>query len=232
MEGNNQHSYCIYYITTDRYVNYAPNFFKSLHNFMPNDLKTVIWLSDNFIDVETDDKIDVLKKNILDMPWPLVTLLKMHYITDNRINGYDGYFYFNGNAVIEEMSQETQDLLYNSIRNNLFIATNHACAPLDTSYSQGGFFGGGYETFFSICQEVVDEINYLLKKNTIPTWHDETTLNNVLKKHDNVLREAFFCNDNSLYKEEYRDMLNKCNHIFIGLTFGGFKKDKTIESSD
>ena len=163
------------------------------------------------------------------MPWPLVTLLKMHYIYDNKINGYDGYFYFNADAYIENMQPEIIDLISHSCDNNFFITTAHGCYPLDLNYSQGGFFGGSYNIFFKVCNLVVEEINELLRQNIILEWHDETALNNILNNEINnikIIRYGFMYDERSLCSEEYVNMIKNAKYLFIKIRTREFKKQK------
>ncbi len=223
--------YCIYYITTGVYINNAIDFFKSLHNFMPNDSKTVIWLSDNFINIDINDKnIDIIHKNILDMPWPLVTLLKMHYIYDNKINGYDGYFFFNANSKFINMSPLLINNIVTNLSQNKLITTNHSCYPLtyNKQYSQACFFGGNYNVFFNLCKLVTEKMNNILKQANavIPLYYDEPVFNDIINDlHIPKYQQGFCLNVDILKINNIKDIYNNYPHTFIIMTMKN-KKEK------
>lgn len=221
--------YCIYYITTGSYTNYAENFFNSLVHFMPGCKKTVVWLSDNFKVYRFPKDITVKQIGILDMPWPLVTLLKMHYIINNRIDGYDGYFYFNANAeIFDEENNKPFNIINDALENGKFIGTKHLFCIEDKTikYVQACFFGGNEDKFFKVCEDVVKLVDEKLRNNIILDWHDETALNIVLKDEvDEMCLEQFGLSFEKLYA------LNEFDTVFFKVIHNMFKKDKTKKNA-
>lgn len=224
--------YLIYYITTGVYVQNAKLFFETIDNFMPNDNKDIIWFSDNFIDIVKHDNINVIKQNILDMPWPLVTMLKMHYIKDNKLFGYDGYFYFNANSKFIKMKESTIVNFKNALNENKIICTEHTCRfenPIKdnydySDYAQACFFGGNYDTFFNVCEYAAKYMNEMLLKGIIPEFHDESCYLKALEDLKiNRLQNHYGINIDIWGGYEY--ILDKYPDIFILLhqTYKKFK---------
>lgn len=227
--------YLIYYITTNTYINYADTFFTSLSNFMPNNLIDVIWLSDNFISIQQNNNINIIQKYIVDMPWPLVTLLKMHYIYNNKLSAYDGYFYFNANSIIHKMSDNAINIINDSLKNNKFICSYHSFHPLsqfhdNKLYCQAGFFGGNYQVFYDICNKCVNKINDYLQTRYIPKYHDETVLNEVISELSSTYSDDILTFKGFMKFYDLKDInINNDPYYFIELGNGQYKKYKTYQ---
>jgi len=72
----------IFYLATSVYKNYFDNFFKTVNNLFPEDEKELILVSDGFQELNNTEKngIKIKVKEIIDLPYPLITANKFQMI--------------------------------------------------------------------------------------------------------------------------------------------------------
>ena len=184
----------IYYIATGPYVKFFDKFIDSVKNFLPNDKKTVVLLTDSKENIVGGDDIFIKQHYIQHFCWPIVTLFKMKYILDYFVDDCDYAFYINSNSYCKDgLSLDLKKNMtfakhycndgkqYNDYNKHQlkesesFIDYNNL--PSDIRYCQGAFFGGKPSYLKTFCIEIYEMIQKDLEKNIIPTWHDESYLN-------------------------------------------------------
>jgi hypothetical protein len=69
-------------------------------------------------------------------------------------------------------------------------APTYISAEEGTGYFAGGFFGGTYENFVRVCQEIAENIEADLRAEVpyIALWHDESHLNRYFVSHPPTIR--------------------------------------------
>lgn len=186
----------IYYIATGDYKRLFPDFLKSLHNFFPNNQKTLKVISDGLEEFngykENNLEVSVCPR-INDYPWPIVTLYKMWHILTNFDELYNYSCYFNGNATINSHSENVFDLNKITVSYHSFNSKNKTYDPwpyininknssayLENKtyeYIQGGFFFGPSNLIKKMCEEVMELVKYDTARHIFAQWHDESYLN-------------------------------------------------------
>ena len=200
----------VYYIATDKYINFFSQFLNSLKLFFPNVKKKVILITDdekNYIDIKTIGNIEIKKEHIDHHFWPIPTLFKMFYIQKFFAYDCDYHFYCNANMnFLNEfeindsfdmcfMGHYLNDRLpFYTINygncNNCIVPPNWAKChiskeeiPKEAKYCQAGFFGGKSDNVLHLLKSINEMLKDDLKHNIIPIWHDETYLNKYLLKY-------------------------------------------------
>lgn len=184
----------IYYIATGAYNTGFEGFLKKINTFYPQFRKTIILLSDELS--EYDNKIingcKIEFHRICGYPWPIVTLFKMQYILEHK-GDYDYCCYCNADVEFNENFNKYENIdltrftasKHNWMNDNFQSLPLHLDNPNSTSYigdhvydyANGCFFIGNAETFYRMCEDVINMMNVDIKNNIIPKWHDETYLN-------------------------------------------------------
>lgn len=187
----------IYYIATGVYKNNFNEFLSSIENFFYGYKKHIILLSDGLGEYDNykNGNVTIEHHYIDDMPWPIVTLFKFHYLLKYKVND-DYIFYINSNAIINpnklvdwfnpNMITLTKHYSYRFG----FLTTYELLTPSDDNpnsqayignitytYCQGGFFGGPTKKVYDMCEEIIKLIDVDLNNNIIAKWHDESYLN-------------------------------------------------------
>lgn len=191
----------IYYIATSNYKEGFKYFKQNLEYFYPDMRKTVIVLSDGLMEWNnvTEGYITYKVYPILHMPWPLVSLLKMNYILEHKID-CDYACYLNANLQInKDYDYSSPNVDLSKLNCTLHVAcasTDTTVEPLDGNkfawainkasvayiedpytYVQAGFFIGASDIVYSMCESVSKMVEIDLRRNIIPQWHDESYLN-------------------------------------------------------
>lgn len=166
----------IIYISTGIYNDNYNDFYNSINNFLPNIEKKVLSISD------ISHKADY-QYIISDGPWPIVALLKFHYIYEALktidLTDITYIFYINADGRFLEKTNEYNNKFINIMNNNDLIFMNHALndTPTYKNYIHAAFFGGNTKAFLELC-EIHNERTYNnLHLNFIPKFHDETVVN-------------------------------------------------------
>ena len=189
----------IYFIATGPYKVQIEGFLDSIVNFRPNYNKHVVLITDddgnyyrNYLTIE--------HHHIEDAPWPIITLLKMWYISKYKVE-CDEVYYFNANARVFKDIPSC---------NNEIILTNHPCSEscnidnlgflkleddnpnslsyiglIPYTYVSAAFFGGDSKLVYEMCDTISQWVEDDLCRGVIPKWHDESYLNKycLLNKH-------------------------------------------------
>lgn len=180
----------VYYIATGSYKVYIDGFIRGIQNFRMNNSKKIILLVDEFVDISSYD-IEIEQHIISDAPWPIVTLLKMWYISKYS-EDFEEVYYFNANAqVIRDIPNCGDKMLCTRHSFHQNILDGHYFLSIeddnpkslsyiglhDYDYVQAGFFGGKAEIVYKMCEDVSKWTESDLKRGVIPKWHDESYLN-------------------------------------------------------
>lgn len=181
------------YIATNRYINYFLNQYQTLLNFCPNLNKNIIVLTDNIekileIKDKYEDKKCLIKyiKYINHLPWPLITLLKMHYIYD-VYDLCDDYIVFANTNLIFDKNYIDNNYIYNDKISLSFMGTTkheyfnlwNKINPYDENlhYVIGTFFAGPKDKMKEFLIQSIKYINNKLINNIIENKHDESIIN-------------------------------------------------------
>lgn len=214
------------YICTGVYKNMFDGFVKSLPNLGYNDDVTydVRVLTDDInFDVKQyeTDKIKIHEYYITHLPWPLITLLKMHYINNFVNEDVDAIFYCNCNFRFYRIEHIDAGIL----RNGKMKLCNVPCQGwaqenyYDSSliYCHGCMFYGDPKAMKYFCDFVIHDTNErLLNDNEILIKHDESEIN-MFTKHikDCNLNAAEIYEIYSLFEFGYLDYNVHRNGDFI-----------------
>lgn len=225
----------IYYIATSNYKMGFEHFKKNLHYFFPQFKKTVIVISDGLNEWNDVEENGILYKvhHIQHFCWPIITLFKMKYIFDFKIEA-DYACYFNGNLQCNfDYNYENSNIDFNKLNVSVHafssdsdeydgyrfgITDVNSIAYINRPYKyiQGGFFFGPSNIVYNMCKEVSEMCEIDLKKNIIPQWHDESYLNKWCVQNSNVVNKNKFMT----HKEFNKD--------YIVRLVDTFKKDRYL----
>ena len=192
----------IYYIATSNYKMGFEHFNKNISKLYPNFRKTVIILSDGLEEWNNVvvDNVTYKVYHIDHFPWPIITLFKMKYIYDHRID-CDYVCYFNCDLQYNpnyDTSLNKIDLSKLNVSRHFYtdpnleydneifenVATNsQAYINHSYKYVNGGLFIGPSDIVYDMCKDVSEMCEIDLKNNIIPQWHDESYLNKWVQSH-------------------------------------------------
>ena len=171
-------------------------------NFLIDCKKEFYVFTDSEDIVDSEDIHKVFQK---DMGWPLNTMKRFHLFRElkEELKDFNYIFFVNGNAKFEYpitsgIILKDKDIIavehpafhYKKIQNAPFEnrKESRAFVPDERKrvYVQGAFFGGRYNAFFKMIEELDDLTEKDLKENIIALWHDESFLNYYVAYHDNI----------------------------------------------
>jgi hypothetical protein len=146
-----------------------------------------------FLFTDNDKQISGINRYFINnLPWPLTTLLRFHYINQisDSLKTYDFIYYIDSDCEIVDIIDEnifpndsglvgvehpwqnnSQDFFENNKDSKSFYINNKTC------YYQGCLFGGTPKEFLKMVFELDVNIKIDLKNNIISKWHDESHLN-------------------------------------------------------
>ena len=156
------------------------------------------------------------------MPWPSVTLFKLHFINNFVNDNYDLMFYFNANAMTKPMLEIPNELLDNNCDFYFYTPKDDPGRfknwgtqdnPYDENlpYVQGTVFAGRKKGMLHCCNYIMNHINNLLLNFTIEEKHDESAMNHYLVH----LTKTNEINYNVLKLSEIIDFLSWETHKII-----------------
>lgn len=197
----------IYYYATSVYKDYFNDFYNSLENFFPGIEKKV--------HLFTDDEENLYKTNkniewhhLNHYPWPIVSLYKMWRTLQNLDTSCDLHFHFNSNIIF---SKDVDYSKMMSVINDgkLIVARHYNYAPTENPFNKallyihGGIWGGNLQIVEKMCNEhsiLLDR--YINGNHIIPTWHDETIINQWYAYNPNLVEVIDF-HDYGIIREKY-----------------------------
>lgn len=210
----------IYYIATSNYKTGFKHFKQNLHYFFPQFKKSVIIISDGLKEWDGVEENGITYKvqNIQHFCWPIITLFKMKYIFDFKVES-DYACYFNGNLQcnvnydftnsnidfnklnVSVHASSNDDIIYdnNNFENVSINSLAHITEPY--KYIQGGFFFGPSSIVYKMCQDVSKMCEMDLKNNIIPQWHDESYLNKWCVDNKHLVNKQRFMSLNTFQKD-------------------------------
>jgi hypothetical protein len=211
----------IYFIATSNYQNGFTFFKENLNTFFPNFRKTVIILSDGLTEWNNveEDNITYKVYHIDHFCWPIITLFKMKYILDYRID-CDYVCYCNANLQFNIHYNYDNDTIFDLTKLNV---SHHACAynndmfdgyifcenKMSPTYKEfvkesetyidhpykyvhAAFFMGPSDIVYKMCNDIATSVEIDLRKNIIPLYHDETYLNKWVDTHPDLIHRGKF----------------------------------------
>lgn len=111
----------VYWLGTGIYKGYFNNFIESINNFFPKKKLILKIISDGLDEYEgyhTDHILDTNIIHIPDMPYPLVTLLKLQWISWNMKDDRFYYFwYFDSDTVFIKKDDDIWDMIFDIQKN-------------------------------------------------------------------------------------------------------------------
>lgn len=186
----------IYYIATSNYKDGFDTFRKSIKYFMPNVEKTIIVLSDGLqeFNLINSENVNIIVHKIEHLPWPLITLLKFHYIYKYKSENFDYICYcnadlqFNTNCFNYHFNENKINLCAHVNSHNFEVIDDfkfeynknkNSMSYIENSYKycMGGFIYGPNRLFIDMCKDIINMIDKDLLNNIIAERHDESYLN-------------------------------------------------------
>lgn len=182
----------IIYIATDKYIDLFDQFYKSVLQLRGD--KNLILITNSDTDFVQNENCPIQKIYINHLPWPLITLLKFHYIYNVLDNCGEYVLYANSNFLFNRDFQiEEDDQLHFSYVDTKFYNSQYGFWPSMNEFDRslkhvlGGFFYAKKELLKDVCESIISDINEKLMKRIIYPMHDETALNLYYSEHkDNV----------------------------------------------
>ena len=185
---------CILNIATNKYIQFVEQLLESVEeNFLNgHDISALVFTDHEIEEVSDNVKISQIEHQ----PWPVPTLKRYHYFTQEKdyISQFDYCFYMDVDMRIEGKVGE-------EIFGDL-VATQHPGfwwkdkeqfsyerRPQSTAYVPGGegkmYYAGGFnggkpEHFLKMSQTIVDNVEKDWEKGLIAVWHDESHMNRYL----------------------------------------------------
>lgn len=187
---NKKYKFLYVYICTGVYKKMFDGFVKSLNDFCYEDdvIHEVKLLTDDvnfeYQSYETD-KIKIHPYYITHLPWPLITLLKFHYINNFVDYDCDAIFYCNGNFRFHSIAQMDKKLLTNGKLKCINVSNTHGYGGWQEFnkykpsllHSGGTFIWGPPKAFKDICEFIIRDTDVRLLNNEILPKHDEDEIN-------------------------------------------------------
>ena len=176
-------------IATGKYYDsYIPQLYKSMVNHVALDFD-FLCLTDN----KTNLIENVIHKYMPFLPFPFSTLMRYHYILENKkiLSKYNYVFYIDsdmkfvntvGNDILSKSvcvlhpgyyCKDKKEFAYEKNEKSLAYVKEEE----GTKYYQGCFQGGEYSDFINMVERLNINITKDLNKNIIAEWHDESHMN-------------------------------------------------------
>lgn len=207
----------IVYMATSVYKNYFDNFLNSLKFLFPEDNKTLIVISDGLFEYNEKviDNIRIYVKDVVDLPFPILTGFKLRFVTKYTQNfNFDYIMYFDSDTIIFEKSIEFWENLKNKMNTGKLLMTLHphylyypnlnfydpfivynkkseAFIELDDinskkCYIMSSFIGGTYDIIKYFDEKVYNMAEKDIGKlRWMPQYPDEAYLNKLYLYYDN-----------------------------------------------
>ena len=172
----------IIYIGTGSYMTMFETFYDSVCRI--DGEKNLVLITDCTEKIESRPECPIISQRYINhLPWPLITLLKFHYIESVLDVCGDTVLYANGNFIFNEFPKfEDNDKL-----NLSYMDTEKykECStwPSVNEYNDkmrhvlGGFFYAKKERMRDVCNDIIWNINSDLYFHRIDAIHDESALN-------------------------------------------------------
>jgi hypothetical protein len=116
----------VFYIATGVYASYFDNFITTIKNFFPGTSKYIHVLTD--VDLETengDENIHVEVNKIINLPYPIIGLLKTTYINHYLTDEMEYVFYFDADTIFLKKNNEYWDELKETINKGEILMSIH-----------------------------------------------------------------------------------------------------------
>ena len=203
----------IFYIATGVYTEYFGLFLETLPMFFPGVKKRVHVVSDLLQDYNgySKDGIDINVIYQLDLPYPIIPLLKTHFIKHYMPEDSECVFYVDADTVFLEKPKEYWGVLENNLNEYDLLLSRHpgnhypeyeikefseAYFPKDKFYFSliASFYGGKKNAILKYCDAVEEKIKNDLtyhvdnhQEHYIPSLFDQDYMNKI------VYEDTFSC---------------------------------------
>ena len=202
----------IFYIATGVYTTYFDNFLCTVHNFLPSYNKRIHVISDGLKEYngynENGISINVIFQ--MDLPYPIIPLLKSKFISYNLTDDMKYVFYFDADTIFLEKDDEYWEIFIKDIDNGNFLLSNHpgnyyrTYSIPDTSkaFIAPGFFyytiissfyGGSIDGMKKICEKELSMISSDLTSHVnghqshyIPPLFDQDYVNKIADESNDM----------------------------------------------
>lgn len=199
----------ILYICTGPYCLFWKDFYKSFeHKFLPN-YEKIFYVFTDSLKIFGEENSNVKKYNIMNQPWPLITLLRFSTFLsiEEELKKCDYLMFSNANMICNDIIKEEEFLPREEKKEKLFVVSHPGYfkkriidVPFERNkkslayipwncgknYVIGAMFGGTTDEFIKMSKVLKERIEDDLKKNIIARWHDESHLNRYIIGKKNV----------------------------------------------
>lgn len=203
----------IFYIATGVYFEYFGEFLRTLPNFFPGVKKRVHIISDKMKEYDgyNDGTIEVNVIYQLDMPYPIIPLLKTLFVKAYMPEDAEYIFYFDADTIFMEKSPEYWVWLASEVERGEILAANHPGNLRPDNYLVNyestayvpqtalrfsliaSFWGGRKDKILKFCDQMNEKIRADLtfhKDNApghyIPPLFDQDYMNRVVQDSDGL----------------------------------------------
>lgn len=118
----------IVYMATSVYKAYFDNFLSTVYNLFPNDERTLFVISDGLSEFDNVNfrGTTIYVKNIIDLPYPIITACKLRYLTEfTKDYDLDYILYFDADSIIFEKPNSFWEWFKNELDSNKLIMSRH-----------------------------------------------------------------------------------------------------------
>ena len=186
------------YICTGVYTRMFDGFVKSLDDFCYEDdvIHEIKLLTD---DIDFDyqkyetDRIKIHPYYITHLPWPLITLLKFHYINNFVDCDCDAIFYCNCNFRFNRIPKMDKELLTNGKLKCINFHIRGWCKinkfKRSLTHANGTMIWGSPKSMKDICDFIIKDTDGRLLDTEIYPKHDEDEINQYTKYIDDIIED-------------------------------------------
>jgi hypothetical protein len=199
------------YIATGKYLTFFDSFKESyIENFCVGEgfNRDILLLTNSKYETPIHDRGTIIyQRSIEQLPWPMNTLLRYHYMNRHRelLSSYDYVYFFNANTkILKPISSKDlgnkgtvvshyafhkspiYDFPYCRVQNSKAFVDHEEWKM--QNYVMGGFNGFSKEILPRVIDTITEWIDTDLKANIIPIWHDESYLNKYCVMNPEIFR--------------------------------------------
>ena len=225
----------IFYIATGVYKSYFEEFLKTLPNFLPGWEKRIIVVTDdyNYFNEYRRNRTTLYIYEQIDLPYPIIPLLKTHYISLYAPEDAEYIFYFDADTRFLKKSDEFWKEFIADIDRGDIVVSNHP-ANLYPQYKiaedskayipEGAFYfpiiascyGGRADKVLELCEQMCGMIRHDLtthgpegERHYIPPLFDQDYLTKCVYNSDGLsFRVRYFVHIDWLHNEHDVDEEN------------------------
>jgi len=177
-------------IATNKYTSFLKDLLESADRyFLPNqEVEYFIFTTNDFIDVESHRKINLIKVSHKEWPWMTLGRYKIFSENRDRLSDMDYVYYCDadmrfcdvvGDEILSDRVATTHPGFCGGRGTPETNPDSLACVYNSEAmqYFAGGFNGGSTEEYLKMAHELSVNIEKDLEKDIIAIWHDESHMN-------------------------------------------------------